>query len=410
MQSDSMLRWVRVLIFLGLLVLPANAAEQNVQPNLSDWPAIERAAKGQTVYWNAWAGEASINSYIEWAAAEVEKRFGVMVEHVKLSDTAEAVSKVVAEKAAGRDNGGSVDLIWINGPNFASMKEKNLLYGPWAEQLPNYRLVDIDNPAVRSDFTIATEGYEAPWDEARLVFYYDGMRLKNPPRSAGAILDFARSHPGRFTYPDVQNFLGATFLKQVLIELAADRSVLQRAPSDVEFERTTAPLWSYLDMLHQFLWRRGKAFPANSAELRQLFADREIDIGFSFNPSEASLAIARKELPNTVRAYVLDGGTIGNASFLAIPFNAAHKEGAIVLANFLLTPQAQARKQNPRVWGGTTVLAVERLNDKDRRWFEEMKSGEGALGLAELGKTLPEPHPGWMTRITARWLERYVSQ
>jgi putative thiamine transport system substrate-binding protein len=196
----------------------------------------------------------------------------------------------------------------------------------------------------------------------------------------------------------------------VLIELTADRSLLQKAPADPEFERMTAPLWSYLDMLHQFLWRRGKVFPANSAELRQLFADHEIDVGFSFNPAEASLAIARKELPDTVRAYVLDGGTIGNASFLAIPFNAAHKEGAMVLANFLLTPEAQARKQDPRIWGGTTVLSVERLQDKDRHWFEDMKSGAGNLSFADIGKTLPEPHPGWMTRITARWLERYVSQ
>jgi putative thiamine transport system substrate-binding protein len=401
------LRSKRVLLFLFLLALPANVTGQT---NPSDWQAVEREAKGQTVYWNTWAGEASINSYIGWAAEEVEKRFGVRVEQVKLSDTAEAVSKVIAEKAAGRDSGGSVDLIWINGPNFASMKDKKLLFGPWAEQLPNYRFVNTGNPAATSDFTIATEGYEIPWDQAQLVFYYDSMRLKEPPRSTAAILDFARSHPGRFTYPDVQNFLGATFLKQVLIELTADRSVLQKAPTDPEFERTAAPLWSYLDMLHQFLWRRGKAFPANSAELRQLFADHEIDIGFSFNPSEASLAIARKELPDTVRAYVLDGGTIGNASFLAIPFNAAHKEGAMVLANFLLAPEAQARKQDPRIWGGLTVLSVERLNEKDRRWFEGSKSGAGKLSVGEIGKTLPEPHPGWMTRITARWLQRYVSQ
>ena len=401
------MRSKRVLLFLFLLALPANVTGQT---NPSDWQAVEREAKGQTVYWNTWAGEASINSYIGWAAEEVEKRFGVRVEQVKLSDTAEAVSKVIAEKAAGRDSGGSVDLIWINGPNFASMKDKKLLFGPWAEQLPNYRFVNTGNPAATSDFTIATEGYEIPWDQAQLVFYYDSMRLKEPPRSTAAILDFARSHPGRFTYPDVQNFLGATFLKQVLIELTADRSVLQKAPTDPEFERTAAPLWSYLDMLHQFSWRRGKAFPANSAELRQIFADHEIDIGFSFNPSEASLAIARKELPDTVRAYVLDGGTIGNASFLAIPFNAAHKEGAMVLANFLLAPEAQARKQDPRIWGGLTVLSVERLNEKDRRWFEESKSGAGKLSFGEIGKTLPEPHPGWMTRITARWLQRYVSQ
>ena len=63
------------------------------------------AARGQSVYWHAWGGEQSINDYIAWAGAEVEKRFGVEVEHVKLTDTAEAVSKVVAEKAAGRTVG-----------------------------------------------------------------------------------------------------------------------------------------------------------------------------------------------------------------------------------------------------------------------------------------------------------------
>jgi putative thiamine transport system substrate-binding protein len=334
----------------------------------------------------------------------------VKVEHVKLSDTAEAVSKVIAEKAAGRDSGGSVDLIWINGPNFAAMKQKKLLYGPWAERLPNYRLIDTDNPAVTHDFTIPTEGYESPWDIAKLIFYYDTARVPNPPRSVEEILDYARAHPGRFTYPDVQNFLGATFLKQVLIEVTEHPGVLGRAANEEGFKTATAPLWSYLDMLNPLLWRGGKAFPANGAELRQLFADREIDIGFSFNPSEASLAIARKELPETVKPYVLSRGTIGNANFLAIPFNAAHKEGAMVVANFLLTPEAQARKQNHRIWGGFTVLALDALSVEDRRWFARANPGPGTLTLAELGKSLPEPHPSWMTQITERWLERYASQ
>jgi putative thiamine transport system substrate-binding protein len=404
-----MIRWARaLLLLLGLLPLAAMAAETTPDP--SDWQAVERTAKGQTVYWNAWAGESSVNGYIAWAAGEVEKRYGVKVEHVKLSDTAEAVSKVIAEKAAGRNSGGSVDLIWINGPNFAAMKQKKLLYGPWAERLPNYRLIDKGNPAVTHDFTIPTEGYESPWDIAKLIFYYDTARVPHPPRSVEEILEYARAHPGRFTYPDVQNFLGATFLKQVLIEVTEHPAALGRAVREKGFDAATAPLWSYLDMLNPLLWRGGKAFPANSAELRQLFADREIDIGFSFNPSEASLAIARKELPETVKPYVLSRGTIGNANFLAIPFNAANKEGAMVVANFLLTPEAQARKQDHRIWGGVTVLALDALSVEDRQWFARANPGPGTLTLADLGKSLPEPHPSWMTRITERWLERYASQ
>ena len=56
--------------------------------------------------------------HIAWAGDELGKRFGVGLAHVKLTDTSEAVARVVAEKAAGRDSGGSVDLIWINGENF----------------------------------------------------------------------------------------------------------------------------------------------------------------------------------------------------------------------------------------------------------------------------------------------------
>ena len=60
-------------------------------------------ARGQTVNWNAWAGDEKTNAFIAWVGDEVERRYGVTVNHVKLKDTAEAVTRVVAEKAAGRN-------------------------------------------------------------------------------------------------------------------------------------------------------------------------------------------------------------------------------------------------------------------------------------------------------------------
>ncbi len=376
-----------------------------------DWDQVLATARGQTVYWHAWGGEQSINDYIAWAGSEVRKRFGVNVEHVKLADTAEAVSKVVAEKAAGRTSGGAVDLIWINGANFAAMKEQKLLFGPWAEDLPNYKFVDTEGKAtLEYDFTVAIEGYESPWDLAQIVFFYDTARVKSPPKNVRAILDYAQAYPGRIAYPDAQNFLGATFLKQMLIGLVKEPKRLQTAASDGDFNEVTAPLWTWLDELHKSMWRQGRAFPANSAELRQLLADGEVDLAFSFNPSEASLAIANKELPDTVRSYVLDGGTIGNANFVAIPFNASATAGAMVLANFLLSPEAQAHKQDPNVWGGFTVLQLAKLSPEDRQRFEDLELGIATLSPTELGTALPEPHPSWMVRITREWLKRYASQ
>lgn len=171
----------------ALLALPlAPALAAPVAPR--HWPAIAAAARGQTVYWNAWAGEQRINAYIAWAGREAARRFGVSVVHVKLSDTAKAVARVVAEKAAGTVSGSAEDLIWINGANFASMKRNGLLFGPWAESLPNFALTDSAvHPEVRQDFTVPTDGYEAPWGRAQMVFFYDSATLPTPPLMVQAL-------------------------------------------------------------------------------------------------------------------------------------------------------------------------------------------------------------------------------
>ena len=388
------------------LALLAAAAE--AQPDPADWDAVLEEARGQTVYWSAWAGDPRINAYVEWVAEEVEARHGVAVEHVKVADVAEAVSRVLAERQAGRDEGGSVDLVWINGENFAAMKEAGLLFGPWAEDLPRWPLVDVEGkPAVTSDFTVPTDGLEAPWGMAQLVFYHDAERLPDPPRSMEALAGWAEANPGRFAHPAPPDFLGTTFLKQALHELADDPAPLAEPVTDAAYEALAPALWDWLGGLTPNLWREGRAYPANGAALRQLMADGEVDLAFSFNPNEASAAIANFELPETVRSYVLEGGTIGNAHFVAIPYNADAKAGALVVADFLLSPEAQARKTDPAVWGDATVLDLAALAPEDRALFEDVPLGPATLSPEELGASLPEPHPSWMVRIEEDWMRRY---
>lgn len=402
--------FARFVLGLAAMALLAGAPARGdgADPDPEAWDAVLAEARGQTVYWHAWAGERLVNEHIAWVADQVAERYGVTLEHVKISSTSEAVAKVVAEKAAGRDEGGSVDLVWINGPSFAQMKENDLLFGPWAEDLPNFALVDVaGKSAVLNDFTVPTEGLEAPWNMAQIVFYYDSARIPEPPRSARALLDWAKANPGRFAFPDPENFLGATFLKQALTELTPDPERLQEPASDFDFDEVTAPLWAYLDALTPHLWRSGRAYPANSSELRRLLGDAEIDIGLAFNPAEASAAIAKGEIPETVRTTVFEGGTIGNASFVAIPYNAAHKAGAMVVANFLLSPEAQLDKQRPDGFGGFTVLAMDKLSPEDRAAFEAQPRGIATLSPEELGAHLPEPHPSWMTWVGRAWKERY---
>jgi len=367
--------------------------------------ALEQA-RGETVYFNAWGGDQRINDYILWAAAALERRHGVMLRQVKLKDTGEAVARVLAEKTAGRADGGSVDLIWINGENFAAMKSNKLLFGPFTALLPNFGLVDAErNPTVVLDFTVPTEGLESPWGMAQFTFFYDSAKVPAPPRTIAALLDWAQQNPGRYTYPAPPDFIGVTFLKQALHELIADPASLQKPVEEAQFAAITAPLWAYLDRLHPLLWRQGGAFPDSATTQRQLLNDGEVDLYMAFNPADASSAIAQQLLPETVRGYVPAAGSIANTHFLAIPFNANAKAGALVAADFLLAPEAQARKQDPAIWGDPTVLALDRLKPEDRAVFEKLP--RGAATPTDLGRALPEPHPSWVEALERQWIVGY---
>ena len=371
-----------------------------------DWALVLAQAKGQEVFFHAWGGDPKINVFIAWVGEEAAARYGVTLTHVKLAATSDAVARVQAEQAAGKYSGGAVDLIWINGENFAAMKRAGMLYGPFAQSLPNWALVDtLGKPATVTDFTEPTQGLESPWAMAQLVFEHDSAKLADPPKSIPALADWAKANPGRFTYPQPPDYLGLTFLKQVLYALLPDPLILQSPAADAD--PALEALWQFLDALHPNLWRQAKAFPPNEAALGQLLADDEVGITFAFNPGRASAEIAAGTLPDTVRTFVLDGGTIGNASFVAIPFNANTTAGAQVVANLLLEPAVQARAQDASVLGFQTVLNMAALSPADRALFQDAPRGPATLSPAELGPTLLEPHASWMTQISDQWARRY---
>ncbi|WP_420391839.1 ABC transporter substrate-binding protein [Acuticoccus sp.] len=393
---------LHVLIVTAALAGPAGAQSPSL-PSFSDWEAVVEAARGQTVDWYAWGGETHINDYIAWVGGEAEARYGITVNHVKVTDTAEAVARVLAEKAAGRSSGGAVDLVWINGENFVAMQENDLLLeGRWAEALPNRDLVDMARygDAIRTDFGVDVRGQESPWGRAQLAMIYDAERTREPPKSLAGLRRFAEANPGRFTYPQPPNFTGTTFLKQVLLDTVQDRAVLYEPAGENAAEVVRDALLPFLEALHPHLWRSGEGFPEGVGDLRRLYADGEIELALTGNPSDAVAGVNDGLLPPASRIAAFEGGTIGNVHFVAVPWNAQDVAGALVLANLLLEPDAQARKADPAHWGDPTVLDVDALPDEARAAFGE--------GVEVDAPTLAEPHASWTPIIERVWAEAFL--
>jgi putative thiamine transport system substrate-binding protein len=374
------------------------------------WDDILRDARGQEVFFHAWGGDERTNAFIAWAGGRLRALYRIELRHVKLRDTSEAVVRIAAEKAAGgTEKGGAADMVWVGGSNLAAMRENGLLSGPVLDLLPATRLIAReDKPATVRDRMVPLDGCAVPWRLMQVVFIHDSRTNPDPPRTIPALLDWAQRHPGRLTHLDVRNSIGAMFLEQALYELVADPSSLLNPVTVDGFAAAAAPLWDWYDRLRPALWQGGKRFPASLAVQRALMNEGQIDLMMSLNPSEAAMSVAAGTLPVGARAYMLEHGGVGNCSFVAVPFNAAHRPGALVAANFLLSPEAQARASDPRFTGVPTVLAMDRLSAEDYVFFDAVPRWPNLLSDAERGVPLPEPHVSWVTQMIAGWERRYA--
>lgn len=377
----------------------------------STWEDTLLKSSGQTIFFHAWGGDRNINSYIKWATDEVKKRHNINVKHVKVSDTSNVVARILSEKNAKKDSNGAVDLVWINGENFSMMKKNKLLLREnWIFKIPNSEYLDFkNNPSLLNDFGINTEGREMPWGLSQLTFYYDSKFLKTPPRSSMKLKQYILNNKGRFTFPQPPDFVGTSFLKQILTEVISDKNLLKSEYSPKIHEKELQPLWIWLDEVTPNLWRKGKNYPSNYLALTELVAEREIDIGMAFNISHASNAISEGRLPKTVRSYIHEKGSLANVHFLTIPYNSSKKGAAKIFVNFLISPYAQLRKQNNKYWGDPSVLSMDKLNMDWKKKFNETSKGVATLSNEELKMKFQEPHPSWVKALEKGWIKRYGS-
>lgn len=349
-----------------------------------DWAQVRAEARGQTVDWWMYGGDARINDYVRDHVVPAAAAEGVTLRQVPVDDTADAVQRVLAEREAGRDERGAVDLIWINGENFALGAGAGLWLEDWAGTLPNAALVDGDDPSVATDFGVPVEGRESPWSRAALVFAHDPARLPDPPRTVAGLVAWARDNPGRFTYPAPPDFTGSAFVRLAVQELGEDEAM--------------AALAAARPSLHA----GGRSLPKSEAELNRLLGDGQVDVAMSYDPGFVLSGVRAGTFPERVRPFAMER-TLVNASYVTIPANAGDPEGAAVVADLLLSPELQAVKADPEVLGIPTVLDPARLTAAQRARLAADTSSPHLLGPDELGEPLAELPAEEVTRLEERW-------
>lgn len=358
---------------------------------LSEARAEQDKSQGLSeVRFYAWAGSAEVNAYIQWAKHELAKDYAIDLKHIKVADISEAVTLLLADAA---EQTSAVDLLWINGENFAALKQANKLLGDLPAKVPNSRLLR-DDLAWQIDFGTPVEGFELPWGIAQLQLIIRESHLKQRQAivTPKALLDLAKSHPERFSYPKPPSFHGTSWLKALAYQLAEQPEVLALPATEARAASVLAPLWRYLDQLHPYLWQQGQEFPISAGRQRQLYNQGVLDNSITFNPNEVKALQLQYKLAGDARSASLGERALTNFHYLAIPATSPRKVAALEVINFLLSAQAQAEKARADGWADPSVVRLE---------------GEDSEAQATLVASHPEPHVSWNTVLEREWLARY---
>ncbi|MDX1672323.1 MAG: ABC transporter substrate-binding protein [Balneolaceae bacterium] len=364
-----MKRLINCILILTLLSLWVGCGPERRETDLHEagWDKILEKARGSTVTLMMWQGDPNINRYMNgYVKPELKKRYGINLE-IASGQGNKIVSILMTELQAGKQTS-EIDMMWINGETFYQLRQIEALYGPFTGRLPNAKYVDFENPFIKYDFQQPIDGYECPWGNVQWCMIYNREKTKNPPRNMDEIEAYVRAHPGSLTIPT--EFTGMTFLKSLLIAIAGEGTL--DGPYDEEkYEQYSRRLWRYINGIKPYLWKKGETFPSTLSSMHQMFASGELHFTMSNNDAEVDNKVLEGFFPESARAYALDSGTIQNSHYIGIVKHSGSKAAAMVVCNFLISPEAQYRKMNPTVWGDGTVLSQEKLPS---RWEEKFRS------------------------------------
>lgn len=405
--------WLIISILsLFVLVSCSPKSEQKSVADFDDWEQVVAEGTGKTVTIFMWGGNESVNQYMDaYVASELKALYDITLNRVPMN-APEYLTKLINEKKGNVSNG-TGDLLWINAENFLTAKTGGLLDGPFTALLPNQMAYyDLDAADLSYDSGIPIEGYEAIWGRAQLVFTYDEKYTANPPKTYAELLNWAQANPGKFTFPKIpEDFVGSAFVRNAYYELTNSEEALASDMDEATFRTFSQPVIDYFKALKPHLWNAGKTFPATQAQQDALFKDGELAMTMGFEVGKTAGQIALGVYDPTVKTYVFDSGTIGNAHYLAVPFNAPETAAALLTIDFLQSPAAQLEKMKADVWGDMPAFDPLRVDEVINDALSEIESVDGGITLESLAsKRLPELNAQYIEWIKKIWTDEIINE
>ncbi len=316
------MRWFLVLAALLLLSVVAVQAQDRTpiyvyidsDTNISDW-------------WN--------NTIVPAFEAEYPQ-YEVVVTIVRGvgGGTSDLANRALAALETGDDP--QVDYLeTINVEAFTEWVEADLFLELTEELVPNLATL---NPA-----TDRLPG-ELPYRGSQVLLAYnaDFVAEDEVPTTYAELVEWIQANPGQFVYnrPD-RGGSGAAMVTRAIFEVTGqDPSLFVPGEADEDLIAQFSEAWELLGSIHSSVYEGG-AYPAGNTPVLELFANGSVNMITAWS-DQTLQALNLGLLPESTRlAQLSDLPFTGGYSYSAIPRNAGNVEGALALANFVLSIPVQ---------------------------------------------------------------------
>lgn len=389
--------------------------------NLS-WEEVKAKAKKEgTVNLYYWGGSDLINLWVDQTATPALAKEGITLNPVRITATKDTVDVIIAELAAGRgEEEGSVDLLWVNGENFFSLKQQNALWGAFANRLPNSVNFEWDETDPRSllnlrDFGVETGFQEMPWSGEQYVCSINRAKVAadQTPSTFAQMKEYLTAHPGKFAYIKPPHYLGNTFVQSVLYAHNPDGTgakPFQKSFEELggaELARLMKPGFEYLKSIEPLLYgaQSGEPrYPENDGELDNLFLNTEVNFNCKFGIYGTHTGLITGTYPEQAEEFIFPAGQmIKNKNYLAVPLNSPNPAAALVAVNYFSSVQSHADKL--KIAAMPVGLDTWRLNAEDAQIINEAAPKLYGVTQADLDANIaPDTNASLVDVIEATWL------
>lgn len=247
---------------------------------------------------------------------------------------------------------GKADLILLSKKGFKDLKSAEVLYGPFANKLPNVAMNQVAESYENTWLDgVTTDNMAVQLGKSQLVLFYDEDVMEQPPASLSDLKAYVKANPGKFSFPSLDTLEGQAFVNTLAASLCDQKKLYEGNLKPAELNALFAPVAAFLKEIKPSMYMEGKVRPKDVAEMDRLFKEGQLAFSMSLNQNKVTPMVKDEKFPDGAKAYVLSSGTTGFGQYAVIPFNSSNKSGAMTVLNAFLTGEIQGDKYDPKNWG-----------------------------------------------------------